>query len=127
MALATPSAAAVQATSAEPVAHALSPAEAHLLTRIDLFARLDRVALARLAACAEALPIQAGEEVCRVGDLAEGLYVVAEGTFGVYGAGPERRGAGAARRAPPRRFLRGGGAAERRAAFGDRARLRAGD
>src|SRR5205814_5751033 len=92
MALATPSAAAVQATSAEPVAHALSPAEAHLLTRIDLFARLDRVALARLAACAEALPIQAGEEVCRVGDLAEGLYVVAEGTFGVYGAGPERRG-----------------------------------
>jgi CRP-like cAMP-binding protein/di/tricarboxylate transporter len=59
------------------------------LTRVDLFAHLDRVALARLAASAEALPVQPQEEVCRQGDPADGLYVVADGIFGVYATGPD--------------------------------------
>src|SRR3954471_23069815 len=67
-----------------PVTAALGLAQAELLTRIELFAGLDRVALARLAACAEALPIGPGEDVCRAGESADGLYVIAAGTFGVY-------------------------------------------
>src|SRR5262249_38509210 len=65
----------------------LSPEQARLLTRVDLFAHLERVALARLAASAQALPVQPDDEVCRQGDPADGLYVVAEGTFGVYTTG----------------------------------------
>src|SRR5690348_7962772 len=70
----------------------LSLPQAELLTRIDLFARLDRVALARLAACAEAVPVVPGQDLCRVGDAADALYVIASGTFGVYL--PDRPGLG---------------------------------
>jgi CRP-like cAMP-binding protein len=65
---------------------------AELLTRVDLFARLDRVALARLAACAEALPVGRGQAVCRAGEPADGLYVITEGRFGVYLPVPHGKG-----------------------------------
>ena len=74
---------------------ALSLPQADLLTGIDLFARLDRVALARLAACAEALSIGPGQDVCRAGEPADGLYVIAHGSFDVYLPGP--RGCGETR------------------------------
>jgi CRP-like cAMP-binding protein/di/tricarboxylate transporter len=70
--------------NASTVSTALSLPQAELLTRIDLFAHLDRVALARLAACADAMPVDTGQDVCRVGESADGLYVIAEGSFGVY-------------------------------------------
>jgi CRP-like cAMP-binding protein len=66
------------------VSAVLNLSQAELLTRIDLFAGLDRVALSRLAACAEALPVALDEHVCHIGDAADGLYVVADGSFGVY-------------------------------------------
>ena len=57
---------------------------AELLAHVDIFARLDRVALARLAAHVEALAVPAGAEVCREGEAGDSLYVVARGSFGVY-------------------------------------------
>src|ERR1051326_2002379 len=69
------------------VSSALSLRQAELLTGIDLFARLARVALARLAAWAEAGPVAPGGVICRVGEPADGLYVIAKGSFGVYLAG----------------------------------------
>jgi len=65
-----------------------------LLVRVDLVARLDRVALARLAAHIEPQPIEAGAVVCEQGDPSDALYIVVRGRFGVFmreEAGVERR------------------------------------
>ncbi|MBI2755473.1 MAG: cyclic nucleotide-binding domain-containing protein [Chloroflexi bacterium] len=70
------------------MSEALTLEQAEMLTHVGLFAHLDRVALARLAACAEARAVGPGESVCREGDPADGLYVVSRGTFGVYLSGP---------------------------------------
>lgn len=66
----------------------LTAAHAALLARVELFATLDRVALARLAACAEALRFDVDSVVCREGEPADGLYVVVRGTFGVFASDP---------------------------------------
>jgi NTE family protein len=68
----------------QPTGDTLTTAHAALLGQMDLFAGLDRVALARLAACAEPVPLAAAETVCREGDPPDGLYVVARGTFGIF-------------------------------------------
>src|SRR5438105_13571440 len=62
----------------------LTAAHVNLLGGVDLFSRLDRVALARLAACVELVGYQAGEAVCRQGDPSDGLYVGARGTFAAF-------------------------------------------
>src|SRR5918997_5266075 len=62
----------------------LRPAHAELLDRVDLFAGLDRVTLARLAGCVRSCALSAGAAVCHQGQPADGLYIVAQGTFGVF-------------------------------------------
>src|SRR6185295_5460579 len=57
---------------------------AELLSRIELFCGLDRVALAKLAAHLEPLQVAAGEVLFRQGDPGDGLYLVSRGTFGAY-------------------------------------------
>jgi CRP-like cAMP-binding protein/di/tricarboxylate transporter len=62
----------------------LRPSHAELLGRVDLFAGLDRVTLARLAGYAQPYEVETGEAVCLQGEAADGLYIVAEGQFGVF-------------------------------------------
>src|SRR5919199_2330217 len=81
----------------------LTSQHVELLRRVDLFKRLDRVALARLAACVDAVPVAAGQIVCRQGEAGDALYVVADGAFGVY---YRVRSEGAEHRVG--RFVRGG-------------------
>ena len=64
----------------------LRPVHAELLGRADLFAGLDPVTLARLAGCAGSLSLEGGAAVCRQDDPADGLYIVVQGTFGVFAA-----------------------------------------
>ena len=56
---------------------------ATVLTRVDLFAGLDRVTLAKLAAHLEIVPVDAGTAVVRQGDPGDAFYVVVKGAFGV--------------------------------------------
>jgi CRP-like cAMP-binding protein len=60
-----------------------------LLSRVELFSGLDSETLERLAAYFEPVTFQAGAEVCRRGDMPDGLYVVTDGRFGVYGEARE--------------------------------------
>src|SRR5438105_11381385 len=69
------------------MAETLSVDHAELLARIDLFAGLEKVALARLAASAEAVSLEDGATVCRQGEPADALYVVSRGVCGVFVAG----------------------------------------
>jgi len=62
---------------------------AELLARVDIFARLDRVALARLAAHVEPRAVEAGTAVCREGEAGDSLYIVVRGHFGVYATPPD--------------------------------------
>ncbi|MBA2447565.1 MAG: cyclic nucleotide-binding domain-containing protein [Chloroflexi bacterium] len=62
----------------------LSLPHLELLASVELFASLDRVALARLAVYVEHIAVQDGVAVCRQGDAADSLYVVARGVFGVF-------------------------------------------
>lgn len=57
---------------------------AALLRRLDLLAHLDRVSLARLAASLEVVRVAAGATVCGIGDAGDALFVVSQGTFGVF-------------------------------------------
>jgi CRP-like cAMP-binding protein/di/tricarboxylate transporter len=54
------------------------------LTRIPLFAEIDRVALAQLAAHLDPVALAAGDTVCRQGEPGDCLYVVAAGRLGVH-------------------------------------------
>ena len=65
------------------VSQTLTPAHVEALAQVALFERLDRVALARLAACADPIDFSPGDTVCRQGDAADGLYVVLSGTLKV--------------------------------------------
>jgi di/tricarboxylate transporter len=60
------------------------PDYADLLARVDLFAGLDRVTLAKLAAHLEPVPLKAGADVFRQGDPGEAFYLVVRGSVGVY-------------------------------------------
>jgi CRP-like cAMP-binding protein/di/tricarboxylate transporter len=68
---------------------------ARVLARVPLFAGLDRVTLAKLAAHFERIRVGAGEIVFREGDPGDAFYVVLHGTFSDYVGAPE---AGADRR-----------------------------
>src|SRR5581483_4908896 len=61
---------------------------ADLLRRVDLFAGLDRVHLARLAAHLDIVAVEPGAVVCRQGEPDDALYVIARGRFGVYAPSP---------------------------------------
>ncbi len=62
----------------------LSLSHVDLLAHVALFAKLDRITLAQLAAFLEPVAVSHGEAVCRQGDASDGLYVVANGRFDVY-------------------------------------------
>ena len=57
---------------------------AQLLRRVDLFAGLDRVTLAKFASHLEPLFYSAPSIIFRQGDVGDALYMVASGTVGVY-------------------------------------------
>src|SRR5215831_18615639 len=57
---------------------------ATVLTQVDLFAGLDRVTLAKLAAHLEVVPVDAGMAVVHQGGPGDAFYLVVKGTFGVY-------------------------------------------
>ena len=57
---------------------------ARLLRAIDLFASLDRVTLAKLAAHLQPQRYTAGTTILRQGDVGDAFYLVAAGTVGVY-------------------------------------------
>jgi CRP-like cAMP-binding protein len=68
---------------------------AEVLASVDLFAGLDRVTLAKLAAHLEPVPVDPGAAVFRQGDPGDAFYLVVRGSFGIYVAGasgsPEKR------------------------------------
>ena len=57
---------------------------ARLLRKIDLFAGLDRVVLAKLAAHLHPHPFSSSSTIFRQGEAGDAFYVVATGTVGVY-------------------------------------------
>jgi anion transporter len=57
---------------------------ARLLRQVDLFAGLDRVALARLAAHLQPLSFESGSIIFRQGEIGDAFYLVAGGSVGVY-------------------------------------------
>src|SRR6476661_10123694 len=59
-----------------------------LLGGVEMFAGLDRVALAKLAAHLEPLAVRDGEALFRQGDPPDGLYIVCRGMFGIFGVAP---------------------------------------
>jgi CRP-like cAMP-binding protein/di/tricarboxylate transporter len=74
------------------------PGEPHLedtLTRIPLFAEIDRVALAQLAAHLDPMEFQEGDTVCRQGEAGDCLYLLTSGRLGVHVHEPD---SGASRR-----------------------------
>jgi DASS family divalent anion:Na+ symporter len=65
----------------------LAPAveeHAELLGQVDIFAGLDRVALARLAARLQPRGLAEGEVLCHQGDPGDGLYVISQGRIGIF-------------------------------------------
>ena len=62
---------------------------AHVLSRVPLFAGLDRVALAKLAAHFERVGFGPGEIVFREGDPGDAFYVVLHGAFSDYVGSPD--------------------------------------
>lgn len=75
----------IGSTTPAPVDEHLAYAD--LLRRLDLFAGLDRVTLAKLAAYLEPSSCAAGTIIFRQGDPGESFYLVASGSVGVYTAG----------------------------------------
>ena len=68
---------------------------ADLLAKVKLFAGVDRVALAKLAAHLESLSVPGGTDLFRQGDSGDAVYLVARGSFGAFvssgGDSAERR------------------------------------
>jgi len=60
-----------------------------LLARAELFSGLDRVTLAKLAANLDPVSFRKGEAACNQGEKGDSLYLVSEGTFGVYVRGTD--------------------------------------
>jgi CRP-like cAMP-binding protein/di/tricarboxylate transporter len=70
----------------------LTAAHIEVLAHVELFERLNRLELARLAAFADPLHFAPGGILCEQGEPADGIYVVVAGSFGVL-ATDERTGA----------------------------------
>lgn len=64
---------------------------AELLARAELFSGLDRVTLAKLAANLDPVSFSKGDAACSQGERGDSLYLVSEGTFGVYVRGSDDR------------------------------------
>jgi di/tricarboxylate transporter len=64
--------------------HALDLEHAELLAKVKLFAGLDRVTLAKLAANLESVSVPRGTELFREGDAADAFYLVARGALGAF-------------------------------------------
>jgi di/tricarboxylate transporter len=64
--------------------HALDLEHADLLAKVKLFAGLDRVTLAKLAARLESVTVPHGTELFRQGDQGDAFYLVARGTLGAF-------------------------------------------
>ncbi len=60
-----------------------------LLSRVELFAGLDRVTLAKLAARLEPVSVADGDSLTRQGDPPDALYLISRGSFGIFVTGPE--------------------------------------
>jgi len=60
---------------------------ADVLASVDLFAGLDRVTLAKLAAHLEPVSVDPGAAVFRQGDPGDAFYLIVRGSFGIYVAG----------------------------------------
>src|SRR5215471_13587255 len=61
---------------------------ATFLRQVEMFAGLDRITLAKLAAHLEPVPVADGAELCRQGEEGDALYIISRGAFGVYAAAP---------------------------------------
>ncbi len=57
---------------------------ADLLAKADLFSGVDRVTLAKLAANLDPVSFAKDEAACKQGEVGDSLYLVSEGTFGVF-------------------------------------------
>jgi len=68
----------------DPMSESPRVEHADLLARVELFAGLDRVTLAKLAAHLVPVPLTSGRELFRQGDPGDAFYLVARGNFGVY-------------------------------------------
>src|SRR5439155_4752383 len=66
-----------------PLAQTISLEDAELLSRVDLFIGLDRVALAQLAARLERVEVLPGRDVVVQGEPGDAMYIVAEGDLEV--------------------------------------------
>lgn len=64
---------------------------AELLAKAELFSGLDRITLAKLAANLEHVTFVKGQAACVQGEAGDSLYLVAEGTFGVYVGGQDEK------------------------------------
>ncbi len=64
---------------------------AELLAKAELFSGLDRVTLAKLAANLDSIAFKKDEPACTQGEAGDSLYLVSEGTFGVYVRGADDR------------------------------------
>jgi CRP-like cAMP-binding protein/di/tricarboxylate transporter len=62
---------------------------ADLLAKAGLFAGLDRVALAKIAAHLDAVSFARGEAACIEGEAGDSLYLVSNGSFGVFVGNPQ--------------------------------------
>src|SRR5262245_56962412 len=57
---------------------------AAFLRQVEMFAGLDRVTLAKVAAYLEPVMVEDGAELGRQGEEGDALYVISRGVFGVY-------------------------------------------
>lgn len=72
------------ADSRHAASHSLDLEHADLLAKVKLFAGLDRVTLAKLAARLESVSVSSGTELFRLGDPADAFYLVARGSLGAF-------------------------------------------
>ena len=72
------------ANSVQRASQSLDLEHADLLAKARLFAGLDRVTLAKLAARLESVSVPGGAEVFRQGDPADAFYLVARGSLGAF-------------------------------------------
>src|SRR5262245_39582486 len=66
------------------VENAISIDYAELLAHVELFAGLDRVALAQLTAHVDPLAVEDGVALYSQGDVADAVFIVAQGSLGIY-------------------------------------------
>src|SRR5262249_51102774 len=61
---------------------------AAFLCQVEMFAGLDRITLAKVAAHLDPVTVADGAELCRQGEEGDALYVISRGAFGIYAVAP---------------------------------------